>query len=325
MAKAKVVLLTPPGVEKRNAVNMGRAPSDFEVIWVDNNLSVEEKIPLCKDAVAIIVSPAVVSVELLKHCPKVRLIQTTGAGYNQLDVKAILEMGIPIANSGGTNAIPVAEQTIALMISVCKRMMDQWRSAFQERRWRGDLSSVDLVEVSNKTVGIVGLGRIGKQVAKRLKGFDTNTIYYDILEMPLEIQQELNAHPVSFEELLRESDIVTLHIPLTADTRAIIGERELDLMKPTAFLINISRGPVVDEKAVYQALRNRRIAAAGLDVLEVEPAAPDNPLFELDNVVITPHMGGLSYETDIRAADFAYSNIKRALAGEPIESLVTVY
>jgi phosphoglycerate dehydrogenase-like enzyme len=232
-------------------------------------------------------------------------------------------MGIPIANNGGANAIAVSEQTIALMVSVCKRMMAQWHSAVQERRWRGDLTGLDMVEITNKTVGVVGLGRIGKQVAKRLKGFDTRTIYYDIVEMTQEVQEELNARPVSFEELLGQSDIVTLHVPLTPRTRGMIGERELDMMKATAFLINACRGPVVDERALYQALQNRRIAGAGLDVLEEEPTPSDNPLFKLDNVVITPHMAGFSYETSLRAADFAYSNIKRVIAGEPPESLIT--
>ena len=180
-----------------------------------------------------------------------------------------------------------------------------------------------MVEITNKTVGIVGLGRIGKHVAKRLKGFDTVTIYYDILDMPVEVQRELNAEPVSLEELLDRSDIVTLHVPLTRKTRGMIGERELEMMKPAAYLISTCRGPVVDEKALYWALMNGRIAGAGLDVMEQEPTPVDNPLFELDNVVITPHTAGFSHETNLRAAEFAYSNIVRVIAGKPPESLIT--
>ena len=231
-------------------------------------------------------------------------------------------MGIAIATDGGRNAIAVAEQAIALMITICTKMMLQWQTAMKDRRWQSGIVGGDMVEITNKTVGIVGLGHIGKPVAKRLKGFDTRTIYYDIVEIPLEVQQELNAQPVPFEELLTQSDIVSLHVPLTSSNREMIGERELELMKSTAYLINTSRGRLVDEKALYQALKNKRIAGAALDVLEEEPPSPDNPLFDLDNVVITPHMAAFSHETYVRYANFAYANIKRALAGEPPESLI---
>lgn len=297
------------------------APPGLEVALVDISLSDEAKVPLCQDADAIISSD--VSVNLLKQCPKVKLIQTLSAGYDRLDLAAIGEMGIPIANNGGANAIAVSEQTIALMIAVSKKTMLHWETAMRRRQWRRGIPVAEMFEITNKTVGIVGLGRIGKQVARRLKGFDTRTLYYDIEEIPQKIQDELNAQPVPFEELLQESDIVTLHVPLNRHTRHMISERELGMMKPTAYLINACRGPVVDEKALCQALKQQRIAGAGLDVLEQEPAPVDNPLFELDNVIITPHMAGTSNETNLRAASFAYSNIQRVLAGNPPESLIT--
>ena len=182
---------------------------------------------------------------------------------------------------------------------------------------------MEMFEVTNKTMGIVGRGRVGKQVAQRLRGFETRTIYYDIVEIPQQVEQELNASPVGFEELLQESDIVTLHVPLTRRTRGFISQRELEMMKLTAYQINACRGPVVDEAALYQGLKDNQIAGAGLDVLEEEHTPVDNPLFELENLVITPHMAGTSHETDLRAAEFAYSNIKQLLAGEPPQSLVT--
>ena len=299
----------------------GAAPPDLELSWVDNDLPDEEKIPLCKDAEAIILLPDYVSTNLIVHCPRVRLVQTLAAGYDQLDVKGIMELGIPVANNGGANAIAVAEQTIALMLSVNKKMMVQWHNAVQDR-WRGGLSGLELTEITNKTVGILGMGRIGKEVAKRLKGFDTTTIYYDFVEVPHTVQRQLNAQPVSFDELLRRSDILTIHVSLSSQTRGMIGDRELDMMKPAAILINTSRGLVLDERALYQALRNGRIAGAGLDVLEQEPASPDNPLYELENVVITPHMAGYSLECSLRAARFAFSNVQRVLAGEPPESTI---
>ena len=321
MPKTKVVLLSPYRDRAEFAANL--APEDMDVTLVDPRLGLDEIAPLCRDAEAILAIPADVPIELLKQCPKVKLIQCLSAGYELLDLEAIGEMGVPVANNGGANAIAVAEQTIAMMIGICKKMMLQWYHASKERRWRGDLSAMDPLEITGKTVGIVGLGRIGKQVAQRLRGFETKTIYYDILDMPKEVREDLAAEPVPFDDLLRESDLVSLHVPLTRRTRRMISDRELELMKPTAFLISDARGAVVDERALYQALKNGRIAGAALDVLEQEPTPADNPLFDLDNVVITPHMAGFSYETSVRTARFAYDNVRRTVAGDPPESIVT--
>ena len=309
------------GVGGRPQVMLDNAPDDLEVTVVDPSLSEAEKIELCRDADALITSD--LSTNVLRECPKVKLIQTLSAGYDRLDLESILEMGIPVANNGGANAISVSEQTIALMIGIGRNLMAQWESTTRQRQWRGSLYQTDLSEVTDKTVGIVGLGRIGRQVAKRLTGFDTRTIYYDVEDIPGDVQLEVKAEPVSFDELLETSDIVTLHVPLTRRTRGMMSDREFAMMKPTAFLINLCRGPVVDEAALYRALTEGQIAGAGLDVLEVEPTPADNPLFDLDNVIITPHMAGQSSETALRAAHFAYGNILRVLNGGEAESLVT--
>jgi phosphoglycerate dehydrogenase-like enzyme len=318
MPNSKIAFVT--ALTERAYFIKSLAPPDLDVTLVDLNLSQSEQIDLCKDSDAIISS--YVTVDVLKNCPKVKLIQTLSAGFDQLDATTIGEMGIPIANNGGANSIAVSEQTIALMIAVSKKTMLHWDMAVRQRRWRGDLGSLPMFEITNKTVGIVGLGRVGKQVAKRLKGFDTRTIYYDVDKIATKTQIELNVEPVAFEDLLRESDIISLHIPLNRQTRALISHQELEAMKPTSYLINASRGPVVDEKALHHALQSGIIAGAGLDVLEKEPTPADNPLFDLDNVVITPHMAASSYETDLRAGGFAYSNIKRVLLGEPAQSLI---
>ncbi len=319
MPRSKVAYFS--GLGGRSEFMVGQAPAELEVTVVDPSLSDEEKAQLCKDADAIISSD--ISTAVLRQCPNVKLIQTLSAGYDRLDLEAILEMGIPVANNGGANAIAVAEHSIALMINVGKRLMLQWDSTTNHRKWRADLYLMDLSELTDKTVGIVGLGRIGKHLAKRLTGFDTHTIYYDIEEIPQDVQKELKAEPVPFDDLLRESDIVSMHVPLTRRTRGMMSDREFGMMKNTAILINACRGPVVDEKALYRALQEGQIAAAGLDVLEAEPTPEENPLFDLDNVVITPHMAGQSQETNLRAASFAYGNIMRVLAGNQPESLVT--
>ena len=319
MPAPKVAFITALG--GRTDFIQSLAPDDLEVVLVDMNLPDDEKVGLCRDAEAVISSN--VSVDVLRQCPNVKLIQTLSAGYDRLDIETIGEMGIPISNNGGANAIAVSEQTIALMIGISKKTMQHWDSAVRQRQWKEGIPRVEMFEITDKTVGIVGLGRIGKNVAKRLRGFDTNTIYYDVVDIPQEVQQDLSARPVPFEELLQESDLVSLHVPLNRRTRGMISDRELAMMKPTAYLINACRGPVVDEAALLRALRDNQIAGAGLDVLEEEPTPVDNPLFDLDNVIITPHMAGTSHETNLRAADFAYTNILRVLAGEEPESLIT--
>ncbi len=309
------------GVGGRPQIMLDNAPDDLDITVVNPALSDAEKIELCRDADALITSD--LSVDVLRECPNVKMIQTLSAGYDRLDLEAILEMGIPVANNGGANAISVSEQTLALMIGISRNLMAQWDSTTRQRAWRSNLYQTDLSEVTDKTVGIIGLGRIGRQVAKRLTGFDTHTIYYDIEDIPEDVQREVKAEPVGFDELLETSDIVTLHVPLTRRTRGMMSDREFGMMKSSAFLINLCRGPVVDEAALYRALTEGQIAGAGLDVLEVEPTPAENPLFDLDNVIITPHMAGQSQETALRAAHFAYGNILRVLSGGEAESLVT--
>ena len=309
------------GVGGRPQIMLDEAPDEFEITLVDPSLSEAEKIELCRDADALITSD--VSVNVLQNCPNVKLIQTLSAGYDRMDLEAILEMGIPVANNGGANAISVSEQTLGLMIGIGRNLMAQWDTTTKERNWRGNLYQTDLTEITDKTVGIVGLGRIGRQVAKRLTGFDTRTIFYDVVDIPEDVQREVKAEPVGFDELLQTSDFVSMHVPLTRRTRGMMSDREFDLMKPTAFFINLCRGPVVDEAALHRAVTEGKIAGAGLDVLEVEPTPADNPLFDLDNVIITPHMAGQSQETALRAAQFACENIMRVLSGGEAESLVT--
>ncbi|MQF69345.1 lactate dehydrogenase [SAR202 cluster bacterium AD-804-J14_MRT_500m] len=323
MSTPKIAVMIPEHLQGRSDHALNSAPNGMEAYWVNSDLPDEDLIRLCRDADAILSIVPNISAEVLKHCPNIKILQTLSAGYDQLDVPAINELGIPIANNGGANAIAVSEHTIALMISLSKRLMDQWHIASKQRQWRGDMVATDLYEVSHKTVGIIGLGRIGKQVAKRLSAFDTETLYFDIVQIPIEVQEQYNVKPVSLDELLRRSDIVSLHVPLNQHTRGMISVNELGMMKASAFIVSTCRGPVIDEKALYSALTSGKIAAAGLDVLEEEPTPTDNPLLDLSNVVVTPHMAGLTYEANIRAVEFGYANIQRALSGQTPESLVT--
>ena len=320
--QSKVVFQAIPAYKSRAETMARAAPPEIDFVVVDANLPEEEQIRQCAGAVALIITPNTFSLNILRGCPSVKLVQTISAGYDRIDVKAAGEMGVLVANNGGANAISVAEHALTLMMSVGRHTMAHWHNTVKEGKWRQSMAG-PITELTGKTVGIVGLGHIGKQVAKRLTAFDTDTVYYDIAPIPAETERELNVRPMAFDQLLRESDIVSVHVPLNRQTTGMISTRELGLMKPTAYLINTCRGPVVDEAALYEALTTGVITAAGLDVLEQEPTPVDNPLFGLDNVVVTPHMAGNTQESEVRATAFAMENIQRMLSGQEPESLAT--
>ena len=301
------------------------APDDIEAFIIDYALSDQEKIDLCKDVEALMLLSEPYDFEFLRSCPSIKLIQSFSAGNDLLDLRKLGEIGIPVASNGGSNAITVAEHTIGLMVAIVRNMMSMWNSTTVERKWRSAVTPRTNMEITGKTVGLVGLGPIGGNVARLLRGFDVDTIFYDVAEVSAERQAQLQARPVAFDEVFRLADIVSLHVPLSSRTRKLVGARELGMMKPSAYLINTCRGGVVDEQALYETLKDGRIAGAGLDVLEEEPTPPDNPLFDLPNVIITPHSAAGSRESSARSVEFCYGNVKRALAGEQPESLITSF
>jgi phosphoglycerate dehydrogenase-like enzyme len=180
-------------------------------------------------------------------------------------------------------------------------------------------------EMAEKLVGIMGIGNIGQKVARRVQAFDARVQYYDPFPLPPERERELNVKRVTLDDLFRTSDIITFHAPLTKDTHHVVNRERLALMKPTAVLVNTSRGPVVDEPALFEALQQKRIAGAALDVFEKEPVDPGNPLLKLDNVIVTPHSAGTTWDTWFRRADFAYQNMKRVWDGQSPQAVATDY
>ena len=273
---------------------------------------------------AVIATPSEFPVELARSCPNLKLVQVVSAGTDRMDLTALGELGVRVANNGGGNAVAVAEQTIALMVSAYRKLQLQFRSVTAEE-WAGDIRatwSSQAHELPGKTVGIIGLGRIGRQVAQRLQGWECELVYNDLVTIPAELEAELHLARLSMDELLQTSDIVSLHVPLNRSTRGMVSDREFEMMKPTSVLINACRGPVVDEAALVRALRDGQIAAAGLDVLEEEPTPVENPLLKMDNVVVTPHMAGLSIQAFEKSRTVAVQNLARVLRGEEPESIV---
>jgi phosphoglycerate dehydrogenase-like enzyme len=244
-----------------------------------------------------------------------------------IDIPALEEIGIQVANNGGGNAVAVAEHTITLMVSVYRKLHLQIQ-AVKDRQWAGNLRSQwfeETYELTDKTVGIVGLGRIGQRVARRLQGWDCKLIYHDTASFPPGLVESLHLTQVPLDELLSTSDIVTLHVPLTRETKGMMSDREFGLMKPTAVLINACRGPVVDEAALIRALQQKKILAAGLDVLEQEPTPADNPLLDMDNVLVTPHLAAFAQESYDKSRAFAVQNAARVSRGEAAESVVDYF
>lgn len=248
----------------------------------------------------------------LEKADQLSVISRTGAGFDTIDMEACTEKSIVVTNAFGAGASAVAEFTIALIFAVARRLCYADRSLRQGLWIRTEIEGISPL---GRTLGIIGLGHIGKEVARLAKGLDMRVIYYDVIR-DTEYEKKLGISFVSFDDLLSQSDFVTIHVPLGQRTRRLIREREIRLMKPTAYIFNTSRGALVDEKALYQALKEKRIAGAGIDVFEKEPPDHDNPLMTLeDRVVVTPHMAGLSIEAKVRMLDLATQNLLDVLGG----------
>ncbi|MBL7118442.1 phosphoglycerate dehydrogenase [Candidatus Bathyarchaeota archaeon] len=252
--------------------------------------------------------------EQMDAAPHLEVISRLGVGYDNVDVPAATQRGIWVTITGTANSDSVADLAVGLMIAVARRITIADQNV-RLGRWRENGRLVG-TSVHGKTIGIVGLGRIGSRVARRVKGFDMRVLYSDVQPKPgLEVALGLEAVPL--DDLLARSDFVSLHVPLNEETHHLIGERELRLMRKSAYLINTSRGPVVDEKALEKALSENWISGAGLDVFYSEPINPDSPLLKHLNVVCTPHSGSSTKETYRAMGLIAARNIIRVLKGNP--------
>ena len=294
------------------------APSGMDVGFVDPSWPETRRREELADAVVLVTNGLLWTTDDLARMPDLKLLQVMSAGFNTLDITAIREMGIEIANNSPAIANSVAEHAIALMLMAYKRL-EAGMAGVKDGAWQDHAKSGPhgrLYEVAGRTVGIVGLGNIGALVARRLTGFGTTTIYHDIREFDPDYTEGLNVERTSFDELLDRSEIVTVHVPLNSQTTGLFSTAEFRAMRPDAVFINTCRGPVHDEAALIKALETGEISAAGLDVFEVEPTPLDNPLLHMDNVVATPHLAGSTQERVDRAIIFSFENAQRVLDGE---------
>ncbi len=258
--------------------------------------------------------------EFLRHTPNLLVVSTNGAGYDTVDLKACTERGILVVNQSGGNAESVAEHVLGMMLMLVKRVVECDR-ALRSGALKGRAAYMGN-EAFGKTVGIIGLGNVGKRVSE-LCGtlFRMQVLAYD----PYLTADEMRARgatKVELDELLRRSDFVSINCPLTGETRRMLGAREYALMKPSAYLITTARGFIHDEQALEAALRNKTIAGAGLDVWEQEPPPADHPLMSFDNVIVTAHTAGVTKEARTRMGQFAAEQILDALDGKPVARII---
>jgi phosphoglycerate dehydrogenase-like enzyme len=293
-------------------------PPELEVSFASSD-EPELQYALAIEGDIIMTGFAPVSARMIEDAPRLRVIHKWGVGYDKIDIVAAKRRGIPVAIAGGMNASPVAEHAIALMLAVYRRL------PFVDRELRGGIWLKQAMrsvcrQIRGKTIGLLGLGNIGREVARKLSGFGVKILYFDVRRLEEAEEQALRIRYIPFDELLAESDILSVHVPLMESTRGMVGAAAIAKMKYGAVIINTSRGGVVDEGALYSALKNEKLFGAGLDTFAVEPALNDNPLFSLDQVVVTPHTGGVVVDNVADVSVRVFDNILRLLRGEPLRA-----
>jgi lactate dehydrogenase-like 2-hydroxyacid dehydrogenase len=295
---------------------------DMEVnYWVD--LNDEEREQALREANYLITASYPITRELLEKAPNVKLIQKTGSGIDNIDLKAAAEFGIHVASTPGANSNSVVELTIGMIISLYRKLhfLDRLTKNGEWKMWE---YRTTMFEMNGKTHGVIGIGNIGKKVAQLSTAFGTNVVYYDVNRLSMEEEKELGITYVTFDNLLSRSDIISLHIPLIPETRNLISDKELSLMKSTAILVNVARGNIIDEQALAESLKCNRLLGAALDTWASEPINSDNPLLQLDNVLATPHIAGGTRDVLETVLRLSFENIRKVEAGSIADNLVKV-
>jgi D-3-phosphoglycerate dehydrogenase / 2-oxoglutarate reductase len=292
------VAITNPRYDNLDLEREALDPIGAELIpvYAEDDVSYAEQIA---DMDAVIAGLRVsLTAEVIAQLRSIKIIQATGIGVDKIDVDAATAAGIPVCNVPDVFTEEVADQAFTLLLAVNRKLVycQQMAASGRWSQTQAGLGSVP--KINGKTLGLVAFGNIAKAVARRAKGFGLNVIAHDPFVKP-EAMEELGVEPASIERLFQESDFISAHVPHSKATHHLIGKRLFDLMKPTAIFINTGRGKVVDEEALIEALRAGKLAGAGLDVLEQEPPAPDNPLLSMPNVTVTPHVAAYSNESAI--------------------------
>lgn len=295
---------------------------DYEKWEGDNSISREELLKRIDDKEGILLSGIKVDEELLNHAPKLKVVSNISVGYNNFNIKAMKDREIIGTNTPGVLNDTVADLIFGLILSTSRRIAEL-NSYVKDGKWKvGDNENLFGLDVHHSTLGIIGMGRIGEDVAKRAKfGFDMDVYYYN-RNRKYEAEERLGVKYCDFEALLGKCDFIVLMTPLTDETYHLIDHREFNLMKKSAIFINVSRGQTVNEEALIEALENKKIFGAGLDVYEIEPISLENPLLKMPNVVTVPHIGSATHKTRFDMAMLGAENLVKALKGETPPNIV---
>ncbi|MET9890910.1 2-hydroxyacid dehydrogenase [Streptomyces sp. NPDC006465] len=277
-----------------------------------------------REAHVVITGLGPVTAEHIAAAPDLELIQCASHGFDYVDLDAARDRGVPVCNIGSSGAEKqnVAEQTFALMLALAKQLVPA-HTALTEADWALPRLQQSITELSGKTLGVIGLGHIGEEVARRALAFDMSVVYAGPKPVSAETEARLGARHVELDELLRTSDYISLHAPLTEATRHLLNAERLALLKPTAFVVNTARGALIDQDALADALHAGTLAGAGLDVFDPEPPTPALRLLKAPNVVLSPHVAGVTRETLVRIALAAVQNAADFVAGKPPRDVVS--
>ena len=298
----------------REAINLLATYCEVQVYPSDSALKPPQLGEVCRDVEGLLAVGVRVDEEVLGQAARLRVVANCGVGYDNIDVAACTRRKIVVTNTPGVLTDTTADLAFALLMAAARRVVEADRFVREGRWQRWEFGMMWGADVHNKTLGIWGFGRIGQATARRGRGFDMKILYHSRHRADEALEREIGARYVDRDTLLRESDFLSLHIPMAPETHHLIGAHELKLMKPSAFLINTARGKVVDEEALVAALNAKTIAGAGLDVFEHEPHLHPE-LAKLDNVVLLPHVGSATGETRLAMAMLAAENLLAALEG----------
>jgi lactate dehydrogenase-like 2-hydroxyacid dehydrogenase len=325
MTKKKVLILSPlpeDAAKMLIASKVSAAELEGVSIVTYKGSSQSDLIQAVADADVIIgdyTNNIAMDAAVLRAAERCILIQQPTTGYQHIDAEAAAREGIPVANVAGSNTFAVAEHTLMLILACLKKLLLAHEKTKRAEWAQDEMPLYGVFELWGKTLGIIGAGRIGKEVARRAKPFGPRLIYYDVDRLTPEDEKGLGLTYHSLDEVMAQSDVITIHTPLTPQTENLINAERIAKMKPNVIIINVSRGAIVDEAALGTALKDKRIQGAGLDVFADEPISPKNPLLDAPNVVLTPHIAGATNESRARIIDMTIDNVVSVLRGqEPI-------
>lgn len=307
-----------PEMEK---ILIGLAGDDYNVCFLNPTMGKKGQL---KDAEILIVTTFPCTQEIIDSCPNLKLIQRTGIGVDMIDMEHATKKGIPVSVCKGFNSVAVAELVILQILALYRHLV-KIAPLTQKGEWHTWTYRHESYEISGKTVGIMGIGNIGKEVMKRLKAFDANIIYYDYLSRTAdEIERKYGAKLVDLDTLYKESDIITIHLPLLPETKGMIGKEEFKKMKNNAVLINCARDIIVDQEALVDALKTGEIWGAAVDIFTIDPANEGIRALENANLILTPHIGAATYDNYYRVYKFALENADKVFNGESAQGIINL-